>query len=132
MRVLVRARPLLDSEKAKNQTEVVRCPDPKTVAVSLPSTEIPGQSVTRTFDFALACHSGFDQAAVYEHCGVTQFVDMALEGFPATILAYGCTGSGKTYTMSGHEQSSSAERGSDAGAHDGIIPRACRCERMNE
>ena len=81
----------------------------------------------RAFDFGLTCDSGLHQAAVYEQSGASQFAEMALEGFPATILAYGSTGSGKTYTMSGLDQRDAADAESaDAGAHDGIIPRTCR------
>jgi len=129
VRVLVRARPLLAAEAARGQTEVVECPDAKTVCVTLPSN-VQGQGVVRTFDFGMACGSELHQAAVYEHSGAAQFAEMALEGFPATILAYGSTGSGKTYTMSGLDQrdggGGAVAPAADAGAHDGIIPRTCQ------
>jgi len=63
-------------------------------------------TLSRAFSFDLACHEDFDQQAVFDHCGAASFVDAALEGVKATVLAYGATSSGKTYTMSGLDQSS--------------------------
>ena len=53
------------------------------------------------------------QDAVYESCGV-EAVESVLQGYNATILAYGQTGAGKTYTMSG---------GRDSYKQRGLIPR---------
>lgn len=72
------------------------------------------------------------QAAVFEKSGAVKLVDSAMQGLKATILAYGATSSGKTYTMSGLDQSSHGEDAAsvsrpephDVGAHAGIIPRA--------
>jgi hypothetical protein len=47
-------------------------------------------------------------------------VENALQGYNATIFAYGQTGTGKTYTMEGF----SAEGGSGSLEARGIIPRA--------
>ena len=50
------------------------------------------------------------QENVYEH--VSQHVRATIQGYNTTIFALGCTGSGKTYTMTG------------TSAAPGIIPRA--------
>ena len=53
------------------------------------------------------------QDAVYEACGV-EAIESVLQGYNATILAYGQTGAGKTYTMSG---------GRDSYKQRGLVPR---------
>jgi kinesin family protein 5 len=54
------------------------------------------------------------QAKLYE-TAVTPIVDSVLKGYNGTILAYGQTGAGKSYTMSGPDIESLEDRG--------IIPR---------
>lgn len=130
VRVCIRIRPLLDHETKRGDQAVVACPDPSSVSVTLPSHKElkDGPDVSRTFRFDLACHEGFHQAAMFDHSGVVQLVDCVLEGMKATILAYGATSSGKTYTMSGLDQTDGTREGSfhDPGAQEGLIPRAVR------
>ncbi|WIA42371.1 hypothetical protein OEZ86_008376 [Tetradesmus obliquus] len=69
------------------------------------------------FDHAFGPHSPQEQ--VYDCC-VSDLVDAVVEGYNATVLAYGPTGSGKTYTM-----------GTGSALHcmpeqQGIIPRVIR------
>lgn len=160
VRVCVRVRPLLPSEKMRGEKSLIQCKDPKNVSVLLPSpgsaAAIPqgnaptsshsggGRQLTttlsRSFAFDLACHEGFGQADVFSHSGASELVDKALTGVKATIMAYGATSSGKTYTMSGLDQSSygtdsagglgadasmQATSG-DASAHEGLILQATR------
>lgn len=54
------------------------------------------------------------QSDVYEECA-EEIVSKALEGYNGTILAYGQTGAGKTFTMTGSTEKFQ---------HRGIIPRA--------
>jgi len=54
------------------------------------------------------------QDTVYEQCA-HEIVEQAFKGVNATIMAYGQTGAGKTFTMVGGTQSFE---------HRGIIPRA--------
>jgi kinesin family protein 4/21/27 len=70
------------------------------------------------FDHAFGPHTPQEQ--VYSSC-VSDLVDAVVEGYNATVLAYGPTGSGKTYTM-----------GTGSALHcmpeqQGIIPRVIRC-----
>jgi len=162
VRVCVRVRPLLPSEKMRGEKSLVQCKDPKNVSVLLPSPgsaagisqgNAPASShsgggggrqltttLSRSFAFDLACHEGFGQADVFSHSGASELVDKALTGVKATIMAYGATSSGKTYTMSGLDQSSygtdaagglganasmQASSG-DASAHEGLILQATR------
>jgi kinesin family protein 12 len=66
------------------------------------------------------------QDKVFDDCGISEFIDSALEGYSATVFAYGQTGSGKTYTMAGNEEiftNDIYQRDSS----EGIIPRAIHC-----
>lgn len=69
------------------------------------------------FDHAFGPHVA--QQQVYSGC-ISDLVDAVVEGYNATVLAYGPTGSGKTYTM-----------GTGSALHcmpeqQGIIPRVIR------
>ncbi|KAF9336042.1 hypothetical protein BG006_009933, partial [Podila minutissima] len=70
-----------------------------------------------TFDQVFGTHAS--QEEVY-HGSVKRMVDRFMEGYNVTIMAYGQTSSGKTYTM-GTGAPSSDDRGSPS---EGIIPRA--------
>jgi kinesin family protein 4/21/27 len=70
-----------------------------------------------TYDYAFGLEA--QQQDVFAAC-VSPLVESFLEGYNATVLAYGPTGSGKTYTMGmGSVLHSMAE-------HHGVIPRVIR------
>ncbi|KAF0752061.1 hypothetical protein AaE_006173, partial [Aphanomyces astaci] len=69
-----------------------------------------------SFDHVYDQHS--TQRAVYENTAKA-VVESSLEGYNATIFAYGQTGTGKTYTMEGFNSS-----GGSSLEDRGIIPRA--------
>ncbi|CAO3568270.1 unnamed protein product [Mortierella alpina] len=73
----------------------------------------------RHFTFDHIFGTGASQEEVYQG-SVKRMVDKFMEGYNVTIMAYGQTSSGKTYTM-GTAAPSSEDRGSSA---EGIIPRA--------
>jgi hypothetical protein len=121
---------LLPSENQRGETSLIQCKDPHNVSVLLPS---PGSAaarnaaaargggrqltttLSRSFAFDLACHEGFGQGDVFSHSGAAELVDKALAGVKATVMAYGATSSGKTYTMSGLDQSSHGSDAADCG-----------------
>lgn len=70
-----------------------------------------GKSEAFAFDRAFACHSA--QEDVFGE--VQHFVQSALDGYHVSLLAYGQTGAGKTWTMMG-----------GSGENEGIIPRAIK------
>lgn len=73
----------------------------------------------RQFSYDHAFGPEAQQQEVYKGC-VSSLVSSVLEGYNATVLAYGPTGSGKTHTMGmGSALHSMAE-------HHGIIPRVIR------
>ncbi|GJJ78918.1 hypothetical protein EMPS_11277 [Entomortierella parvispora] len=73
----------------------------------------------RHFTFDHIFGTGSSQEDVYQG-SVKRMVDKFLEGYNVTIMAYGQTSSGKTYTM-GTGAPSTDDRGSPS---EGIIPRA--------
>jgi kinesin family protein 3/17 len=62
----------------------------------------PHLSVWQTFTFDHVYDMNSTQENVYENTA-KQAVWSVLEGYNATILAYGQTGTGKTYTMEGYK-----------------------------
>lgn len=73
-----------------------------------------GNSLSFVFDHVYDQHS--NQKKIFDTTART-VVESALQGYNATIFAYGQTGTGKTYTMEGFNRDGSVES-------RGIIPRA--------
>eukprot|EP00762_Andalucia_godoyi_P002744 ANDGO_04515.mRNA.1 Osmotic avoidance abnormal protein 3 len=104
VKVAVRTRPFNQREKDMN-AEVCLKVEGDTVFISNPSN---GKEEGFTFDHAYWIDS--PQESVYNDLG-RPILDKALEGYNSTIFAYGQTGAGKTFSMSGNA------------ADEGIIPR---------
>eukprot|EP01079_Euglenida_sp_SAG-EU17-18_P011805 gene11805-2152_t len=96
VRVVVRCRPVLQSEKDTHTTQLVKA-DPETSSVRV----YQGSTGDKVFSFDKVCHSNESQDDIFKE--VDPLVDHALDGIHATIFAYGQTGSGKTYTMEGFD-----------------------------
>mmetsp|Transcript_1165 Transcript_1165/g.1891 ORF Transcript_1165/g.1891 Transcript_1165/m.1891 type:complete len:1638 (+) Transcript_1165:189-5102(+) len=107
VKVAVRIRPLLDSEIRERCTQCVR------VVGNEPQVTF-GNDQDFTFDFVFGTDSM--QSEIYDAC-VSNLVDATFEGFNATVLAYGQTSSGKTYTMGSASNLRLSEE------EYGIIPR---------
>eukprot|EP00878_Enallax_costatus_P046848 GHUV01057151.1.p1 GENE.GHUV01057151.1~~GHUV01057151.1.p1 ORF type:complete len:170 (+),score=41.91 GHUV01057151.1:203-712(+) len=110
VRVALRARPLVRRERLEGAKTCVEVDEAAGAVVF-------GSQRRFTFDHVFGPNSTQDQ--VYETC-VSDLVDAVVEGYNATVLAYGPTGSGKTYTM-----------GTGSALHcmpeqQGIIPRVIR------
>lgn len=102
--VAVRLRPLLGHDRDAEET--VRQIENKVIIIRDPgkSNDVIGQMRNRNREKQYAFDYVFDpsdnQKKVYEN--TTQFlIDGILQGYNATVFAYGCTGAGKTYTMLG-------------------------------
>lgn len=131
LRVIVRVRPLMQRE-ALNGVFVSTAdvsPDGKTVSLYeyfnlelVPPEKIeeyiedPESYQTHTFTFDKVYDEHASQQEIYEHTAQSAVLS-ALEGYNATLLAYGQTGTGKTYTMEGFKYN-----GEDP--QRGIVPRA--------
>ncbi|KAK4053820.1 hypothetical protein OIV83_001476 [Microbotryomycetes sp. JL201] len=144
VKVVVRIRPP-DSAAAKLgarfQKVVVQPRDQQTIQIEAPvaiaSTQATpsknasvGNKALFTFDRVIGPEEG--QGAVYDQAG--PLVDAFLDGFNVTILAYGQTSSGKSYTM-GTDRTFEALHSPDWNEDRlGITPRAINeiFERMND
>ncbi|XP_049271004.1 kinesin-like protein KIF12 [Rhipicephalus sanguineus] len=94
--VVVRVRPLTAQESEGNKAQALKYPGEGQVLVEEP---VSGQ--TKLFTFTVVFEPEATQEDVFEHCGIKRLIDMALDGFASTIMAYGQTGAGKTYTLTG-------------------------------
>ncbi|VDN55210.1 unnamed protein product [Dracunculus medinensis] len=112
VRVIVRCRPLSEVELENGFKSVVNIDhDSHSVCVSNPNAP---QDPPRCFTFDSVFGEDADQLSIY-NIAARPIVDNVLKGYNGTILAYGQTGTGKTYTMSGR---------TDSLEHAGIIPNS--------
>ncbi|CEM37179.1 unnamed protein product [Vitrella brassicaformis CCMP3155] len=111
VRVAVRVRPLSPKEILERCRECVRVfPETNQIVI--------GRDKTFTYDDV---YNATDTQEVVANTTANPLVEGLFEGLNATILAYGQTGAGKTYTMSGVPGSSILSQDSET---LGIIPRA--------
>lgn len=110
VKVAVRVRPLVGQEKVHNVPQCVHfIPDKPQL--------ILGKDRGFTFDYVFPPKT--TQAEVYDKC-VEPLVKSCMEGYNATVFAYGQTSSGKTYTIGGTDSASVLEE------DYGIILRAVK------
>ena len=94
VRVAVRVRPPIAREHGEASTRL---------AVSGGAEVLlrAGEQQATSFGFDAVFGPGADQRAVFEGARADEMVAATLDGYNATILAYGQTGAGKTHTMEG-------------------------------
>ncbi|KAL8719974.1 MAG: hypothetical protein Q9225_003090 [Loekoesia sp. 1 TL-2023] len=114
--VVVRCRGRSEREVRENSGVVVSTDGVKgkNVELSMGSSALSN----KTYHFDKVFSPAADQAMIFEDV-VTPLLDEMLQGYNCTIFAYGQTGTGKTYTMSG-DMSETSGLLSDAA---GVIPR---------
>ncbi len=103
IRVCCRVRPFNQNEIEKVSVPATFCPDDMTI-------EVQTSHDKKSFTFDKCFHSNASQEAVFEN--TRHLVQSALDGYNVCILAYGQSGSGKTYTIYGSPEM------------PGIVPRA--------
>ncbi|XP_043779312.1 kinesin-like protein KIF21B isoform X2 [Cervus elaphus] len=108
VKVAVRIRPQLSKEKIEG------CHICTSVTPGEPQVLL-GKDKAFTYDFVFDLDTW--QEKIYSTC-VSKLVEGCFEGYNATVLAYGQTGAGKTYTMGTGFDVATAEE------EQGIIPRA--------
>ncbi|GAX77459.1 hypothetical protein CEUSTIGMA_g4903.t1 [Chlamydomonas eustigma] len=111
VRVFLRVRPC-----AGINSYILYGQDKKGVSISVPKTiDIKsGEKQTQSYQFKFdGVLKEAEQEEVYEACAA-EILGSALEGYNSTVMCYGQTGAGKTYTMSG---------GKSSFKQRGIIPR---------
>lgn len=109
MVVAVRMRPLGNKEIEREEFEIVRIMDKKLVILMDPLELMnakgalgKNRSKEKQYAFDFAFDENTEQKEIFEK--TTKFlVEGILEGYNATVFAYGATGAGKTYTMLGTE-----------------------------
>jgi len=121
VRVVVRVRPLTEREERKGDEELVSCGDRSVQVVDISKSS--GRTMTGTaYQFNQCFGAECTQEQLFEGCGVLPLLDHVLEGYSATVFAYGPTGSGKTYTITGRPDNI-LKYGSGDGS-DGIVIRS--------
>ena len=115
MLVAVRTRPLSKSEQEDSNFNTISVPEKDIIKLSMPTEYIPDdmsgiflageqikilklKEISYEYDFVFGENSS--QEEVYENT-TASLIKQVVEGYSATIMAYGATGSGKTYTMVG-------------------------------
>ena len=106
--VCVRCRPLSSLEYQLSAYETIRIMDDKMVILmdpieyNGPNTIFKNRSREQTYAFDFAFDKNSTQTTVFEKS--TKFlIEGVVNGYNATVFAYGATGAGKTYTMLGKE-----------------------------
>ncbi|KAM3723106.1 Kinesin-like protein KIF3A [Dirofilaria immitis] len=98
VRVVVRCRPLSHTEREQGHRKIVSVDSAgNSVSVTNPNND---QEPPRIFTFDAVFGEDSDQFSVY-NIAARHIVDNVLKGYNGTILAYGQTGTGKTFTMLG-------------------------------
>lgn len=113
IQVVVRLRPITNNDRNKPGKDSSE----PAVTTSMTSNTVILPSLSNRFFYDYVFDDSVSQSSVYSK-SVLSMVSSFLEGFNITILAYGQTSSGKTYTMG-----TSGMTNSDS---DGIIPRAIK------
>ena len=113
VRVAVRCRPISDREIAEGHLNICQI-DMQRGEVYIANPKGERGEPPKCFTFDSAYGSEATQEQIYVDCAY-QIVDSVLEGYNGTIFAYGQTGTGKTFTMSGKEEPTELR---------GITPRA--------
>ena len=106
--VCVRCRPLSQLEHQLSSYETIRIMDNKMVILmdpieyNGPTTVFKNRNREQTYAFDYAFDKDTSQNVVFENS--TKFlIEGVVNGYNATVFAYGATGAGKTYTMLGNE-----------------------------
>ena len=105
--VCVRCRPLSLSEKQLSSYETIKIMDKMVILTDPieyngPSAIFKNRNKDQTYAFDYAFDKYTTQKTVFEKS--TKFlIDGVVNGYNATVFAYGATGAGKTYTMLGTE-----------------------------
>lgn len=117
VRVGVRVRPLLPSEKAVGSEMVIKYPGTNNTQIGM------GE---RAFTYDHVFRPEVDQSSLYG-MSVKPMLKPFLDGYNVTVIAYGQTGSGKTYTMGSEVAYAGGDRCNHAGKSEsspvGLIPR---------
>ena len=117
VRVAVRIRPQMPREIEEGAQTCINVPDR-----NIPQIQVDQSDRAYTYDYAYDADLG--QREIYEN-SVNQLVNGCFDGFNATVLAYGQTGAGKTFTMGTGFQHQRIDFSDDDNTV-GLVPRALK------
>ncbi|KAL4490988.1 hypothetical protein ABPG72_008724 [Tetrahymena utriculariae] len=112
VKVAMRCRPISKQEIQDNRQEIVKI-DPERGEIIVNNPKGEGSENKNVFTFDVVINQKSTQEHVYKMTALP-IVESVLEGYNGTIFAYGQTGTGKTHTMEGNNESPD---------NRGIIPR---------
>ena len=106
--VVVRQRPLNRKEKAINSRNIIRIIEEKVVVLLNPGVAVDDylrherarRTKEKTYAFDYAFDENCSNQKVYDNT-ISLLLNGVINGYNATVFAYGATGAGKTYTMTG-------------------------------
>jgi len=110
IQVAVRVRPLSARERSADEAVVVTVGDGGDIQV-----KVGGSAEPRRFAFDYSYGMGADQQRVHEDLGRTLLAN-AVNGYNACLFAYGQTGTGKSWSVTGDQRNAQ---------HRGLLPRIC-------
>ena len=104
--VAVRCRPLNKKEKEISEKETITIIDEKIIKLKDPNgflnpNNIRAKEKILKYDYAF--DSSIGQEKIF-NCTTKNLIDDIVNGYNATVFAYGATGAGKTYTMLGEDE----------------------------
>ena len=102
VQVVVRCRPFNQKERDESRKNIIDI-DTSLFQVSIRNPTAPEEE-PKSFTYNRAFDENTQQKLFYEDCCFS-LVESVLEGFNATIFAYGQTGCGKSFTMQGPNNS---------------------------
>ena len=108
IRVYCRVRPMLKPEIERKCETCIGVPDDETVNV-----EVKERNITKTFNFDKVYTKDVGQDEIF--ADTKKLIQSAIDGYNVCIFAYGQTGTGKSYTITGDRNDP---------VHMGIMPRA--------
>ncbi|KAK2956011.1 putative Chromosome-associated kinesin KIF4B [Blattamonas nauphoetae] len=103
IRVMVRIRPLAPHEFG-SEICASQSSDTSVELIVPPANPAVADFQVHQFDFSRVFNDETSQTALFSECGLPALLDdVILRGYSASVLAYGQTGTGKTYTITGPE-----------------------------
>jgi len=105
IQVCVRKRPLSQAELNADEEDVVTVTSSTTIELTVPKVAVDLTKYTQKYQFVFdeAFDEGCHNRDVYERTA-RPLIKTVFNRGKATCFAYGCTGSGKTFTMLGNEE----------------------------